>query len=69
MRSALAVEVFVFVEPSGASFLTSVDLQKTYGVKENLFIYIDSLQLFEVLIKGWRTDERRLIIDILAVQQ
>lgn len=66
MRSGLEAEVFAFVDAFDAAFLIAADLKQTHGVDLQLFMYTDWLQLFDASSKERRTDEWRLMIDILA---
>lgn len=49
--------------------MMEVDLKYTHGKAFDLFMFTDSLQQFDALSKGKRTEERRLMIDIFAVRQ
>lgn len=69
VRSALAAYVFALVEAFAALFPISADSRKTHGVKGDLFMYTDSLQLFQVLIKRRQTDYGCLMIDSISVRQ
>lgn len=69
VRSALVSEVFAFTEPSDVDFQTSTDLKGTLGKYFDLFKSMDSMQLFNALTKGRRTDKNKQMIDILATLQ
>lgn len=65
----MAAEVYAFVEAFDAAHLRATNMQRTYVKKFQLFMYTDSLQLSDSITRGRRTNERRLMIDILATRQ
>lgn len=69
MRSALAAKVFAFIDAFHTAFLIATDLKQTHGEDFDPFMFTDSLQLFDALTEGRRTDERMLMNDILAAHQ
>lgn len=66
---AVVTETYAFVEAFDVTYLTIKDLSMTHEVAFKLYMYTDSLQLFNALTRGKRAERRRLMIDILAVRQ
>lgn len=56
----------VCVQMFDAAYLRINDFKTTHGVELTIYMYSNSLQLFDVLMRGRRINEGRLTIDILA---
>lgn len=65
----MAAEVYAFVEAFDAAHLIATDLKRNRVKIFQLFMYTNSLQLYDTITGGRRTDERRLMIDIIATCQ
>lgn len=58
------------MEAFDAAYLIEEDLKPTDGGSfDRLFMYISSMQVFDALTRGKRTDERRSMIDVFAARQ
>ena len=62
-------EVIAFAEGFDRAFTLQFDLQGIYRKHIPITMLTDSKQVFDVLTKGSRTAEHRLMIDILAARE
>lgn len=69
VRSIMGGEVCAFMDAFDSVFALAADLEMVYGRKLEIYMYTDSKQLFDAMIKGKRTQEKRLMVDIMAARQ
>lgn len=69
VQSSMTAETYAFVEGFDRSYLLANDLKRSHGSGIKLMMLTDLLWLFDALTRGSVTDERRLVIDILAARQ
>lgn len=67
-QSTMDTELYAFIKAFDAAYHMAEDLKRTNGLRYELFMYTDSLQLFNSLTKEKPTYERRLMIDITAAK-
>lgn len=69
VRSAMAAELYAFLEGFDVTYLIVRDLEETRETRFDIFMYTNSLQLFDSITQGRRTEERRMMIDVFAATQ
>ena len=69
-RSVMAAELIVFADAFEASFNLTAELRKLLDQPNlPLTLLTDSKILFDVISKGWKTSEKRLMLDIAAARE
>ena len=68
-RSVLGCEVFAFADAFDSAYVLRQDLQQLLNVNIPLKMFTDSKSLFDVITKCTMTAEKRLMIDIFAINQ
>ena len=68
-RSAMAAEVIAFSDMADAAVTLSKEVERTLGRTIALQLLTDSKCLFDVISKGSRTSERRLMLDIASSRE
>lgn len=69
VRSALGGEIFAFSDMFDIAATLVKELQYIYGKDIPLQLMTDSKSLFDIISKGSRTSEKRLVIDIAAARE
>lgn len=69
VRSIMGGEVCAFMDAFDSVFTLAADLELIYARKLHIYMFTDSKQLFDAMIKGKRTQEKRLMVDITAARQ
>lgn len=69
VRSIMAAEVYAFVDAFDAVMILAHDLWKTLDQEIPLYLFTDSKQLFDAILKGKHTTEKRLMIDVRCARQ
>lgn len=67
-RSIMCGETCAFLSGFDATFAISADLRLVLGRELELVMFTDSKQLFDVLTRGKRTTERRLMVEIASAR-
>lgn len=68
-RSAMAGEVIAFADMSDAAVTLSKELGRVLSRRISIQLLTDSKCLFDVISKGSRTSEKRLMLDIAAARE
>ena len=68
-RSAMAAEVIAFSDLFDAAFTIKHDISLLLGQDVQLQLFTDNKSLFDVISKGSRTSERRLMLDVAAARE
>lgn len=69
VRSIMGGETCALLDAFDAAFAVSADLKMALGRELYIAMFTDSKQLFDALVRGKRTTERRLMIEIHSVRQ
>ena len=68
-RSAIAGEVISFSDLFDVAAVLSAELEGMLGYKVPVQLLTDSMSLFDVISKGSRTSEKRMMLDIAAARE
>lgn len=69
VRTNMVEGVVAFIAAFASSYILAKSIQRTLGKTIYLYMYTDSLKLFDFLTRGKQTNGKRLMIDILAVRE
>lgn len=69
LRLTVAADMYAFLKAFHVAFLSVEDAIKIHGRELDLYMYTDFLQLFDALTIGKKTEEKRLMMYILAARQ
>lgn len=68
-RSVLAAEVIAFADVFDCAFTLSNEISSLLNRNINLDIFTDSKSLFDIISKGSKTSEKRLMLDVAAARE
>lgn len=69
VQSTKAAKTYAFLKVFDRFYPLFKDLKRTHAITMDLKMFIDSMQLFEALHRGMLSNERWLIINVLAARQ
>ncbi len=68
-RSIMAAEVIAFSDAFDVGYTLATELSSLLGKKVPLILLTDGKSLFDVITKGTRTSEKRMMLDIAAARE
>ena len=68
-RSVLAVEMIAFVDIFDEAFAIKSTIEMTISNSVELHLLTDSKSLFDIISKGSRKNEKRLMLDVHAARE
>lgn len=69
VRSAMAGEIIAFSDMFDVAITLAEELKTMYRIPIPLQLFTDSKSLFDIISKGSRTSEKRLMLDIAAARE